>query len=69
MQVTQELVALLGSSISAVRHRAAEALRGMNAEAGSDSRMSIAMAGGITRFVSLLKDGSVEAQEYALWSL
>ena len=69
VQVTQELVALLGSSVSAVRHRAAEALRDMNAEAGADSRMSIAMAGGIDRFVSLLKDGSVEAQEYALWSL
>ena len=69
VQVTQELVVLLGSPTPAVRGRAAEALRDMNAEAGADSRMSIAMAGGIDRFVSLLKDGSVEAQEYALSSL
>ena len=53
-QVTQELVGLLGSPISAVRHRAAEALREMNAEAGADSRMTIAMAGGIERFVHLI---------------
>ena len=68
-QVTQELVGLLGSPVPAVRHRAAEALRDMNAEAGAEARMSIAMAGGIDRFVHLLKDGSVEAQEYAIWSL
>ena len=60
--VTQELVGLLGSQNSAVRSRAAEALRVMNAEAGHDSRMPIAMAGGIDRFVGLLKDGSVEAR-------
>ena len=69
VQVTQELVGLLGSNVAAVRGRAAEALRDMNAEAGADARMSIAMAGGIDRFVHLLKDGSVEAQEYAIWSL
>lgn len=69
VQVTQELVGLLGSPVPAVRHRAAEALRDMNAEAGAEARMSIAMAGGIDRFVHLLKDGSVEAQEYAIWSL
>ena len=69
VSVTQELVGLLGSTISAVRNRAAIALREMNAEAGSESRMSIAMAGGIARFVALLKEGSLEAQEYALWSL
>ena len=33
------------------------------------SRMTVLMAGGIERFVSLLKDGSLEAQEYALWLL
>ena len=66
VQVTQELVGLLGRT-AAVRGRAAEALRDMNAEAGADARMSIAMAGGIDRFVHLLKDGSVEAQEYAIW--
>ena len=69
VQVTQELVGLLGSDVFAVRTRASEALSVMNAEAGSDARMPIAMAGGIARFVALLKDGSVEAQEYALWSL
>ena len=69
ISVTSELVGLLGSTVAAVRHRASEALRVMNAEAGSDIRMTIAMAGGIDRFVNLLKDGSVEAQEYALWSL
>ena len=31
--------------------------------------MTVKMAGGIDRFVSLLKDGSLEAQEYALWLL
>ena len=67
VQVTQELVGLLGSNLSDVRGRAANALRAMNAT--HNESMSIAMAGGIDRFVHLLTHGSVEAQEYALWSL
>ena len=67
VQVTQELVGLLGSNLSDVRGRAANALRAMNAT--HNESMSIAMAGGIDRFVHLLTNGSVEAQEYALWSL
>ena len=69
VQVTQQLVTLLGSEVDAVRQRAATALKAMAAKGGADTRMTVMMAGGIDRFVSLLKDGSVEAQEYALWLL
>jgi len=63
------MIMLLGSDSMDVRQRAFAALQGMAAEGGSDSRMTVKMAGGIDRFVALLKDGSLEAQEYALWLL
>ena len=62
VQVTQQLVSLLGSEVDAVRQRAASALKDIASVGGSDTRMTVAMAGGIDRFVGLLKDGSVEAQ-------
>ena len=65
VQVTQQLVTLLGDDSDAVRQRAATALKDMAAVGGSETRMTVAMAGGIDRFVSLLEDGSAEAQEYA----
>ena len=67
--VTAQMIILLGSPTPEVRQRAFNALQAMAAEGGSDSRMTVKMAGGIERFVSLLKDGSLEAQEYALWLL
>ena len=50
---------------------AAAALRDTAAAAGSDARemAMIAFAGGVGPLYNLLKDGSVEAQEYALRSL
>ena len=69
--VTQELVVLLGSKEEKVRRRASAALRDTAAAGGSDGREMalIAFAGGIMPLFNLLRDGSVEAQEYALWSL
>jgi hypothetical protein len=69
VQVTAQMIILLGSDSMDVRQRAFTALQDMAAEGGSDNRMTVKMAGGIDRFVSLLKDGSLEAQEYALWLL
>ena len=69
VQVTAQLIQLLGAPEPEVRQRAWTALKDMAAEGGSESRMTVQMAGGIDRFVSLLKDGSLEAQEYALWLL
>ena len=73
VQVTQQLVGLLGSANAEVRQRAGYALRDMGAEGGDDSQKTVAMAGGVAPLVALLKDGlndgRVEAQEYALWSL
>ena len=61
-QVTAQLIALLGSPVLEVRQRAWTALKDMANEGGADSQMTVAMAGGIERFVSLLKDGSVVAE-------
>ena len=69
VQVTAQLISLLGASEAEVRQRAWNALKDMAAEGGSDNRMTVQMAGGIDRFVTLLKDGTLEAQEYALWLL
>lgn len=73
VQVTQQLVGLLGSDSEETRKRAGIALRDMAAEGGDESQKMVAMAGGVGPLVSLLKDGledgRVEAQEYALWSL
>ena len=69
VQVTAQLIKLLGSPDPSVRQRAWNVLKNMAAEGGSESQMTVLMAGGIERFVSLLKDGSLEAQEYALWLL
>ena len=69
VQVTAQLIKLLGHSDSHVRQRAWTALKDMAESGGSESQMTVQMAGGIDRFVSLLKDGSLEAQEYALWLL
>ena len=71
VQVTQELVVLLASREAAVRLRAADAMRDLAAAGSSDSREMavIALAGGVGPLVAFLKDGYVEAQEYALWSL
>ena len=72
--VTQELVKLLASDNEAVRQRASEALRDVAAgESKGKTKTSSASAGGGAPLVNLLKDGlkdgNVEAQEYALWSL
>ena len=78
--VTQELVKLLASDDEAVRQRASEALRNMAADEKPGQRKqqsSSSKAGGsATQSAGLvnllkdgLKDGRVEAQEYALWSL
>ena len=73
VQVTQQLVVLLGAESEEVRKRAGIALREMAAEGGDESQKASAMAGGISPLVALLKDGladgRLEAQEYALWSL
>ena len=70
--VTQELVKLLASNNEAVRQRASEALRDMAEDEGSKAKKNVT-AGGGAPLVNLLKDGlkdgRVEAQEYALWSL
>ena len=66
LQVTQQLITLLGSEVEAVRQRAGTALKAMSADGDGGQHLTVAMAGGIDRFVSLLKDGSVEAQEYTL---
>ena len=62
--MTAQLIQLLGSSDVKVRQRAWTALKGMAESGGAESQMTVQMAGGIERFVSLLKDGSLEAQEY-----
>lgn len=69
VQVTAQMIILLRSSEIDVRQRAFAALQDMAEEGGSDSRMTVKMAGGIDRFVAIMKDGSLEAQEYALWLL
>ena len=69
VQVTAQLIKLLGSEDEHVRQRAGSALKDLSTDKGSDSQMTIAMAGGIERFVVLLTDGSLEAKEYALWLL
>lgn len=70
--VTQELVKLLGSSKAAVRQRASEALSDMSADDNPSSKKSVSAGSGVP-LVNLLKDGlkdgRVEAQEYALRSL
>ena len=63
--MTAQLIQLLGSPDVKVRQRAWTALKGMAESGGAESQMTVQMAGGIERFVSLLKDGSLEAQEYA----
>jgi hypothetical protein len=71
--VTQELVKLLASEAEAVRQRASEALRGVADEDKSATKAQAVGTGGGGPLVNLLKDGlkdgRVEAQEYALWSL
>ena len=62
--MTAQLIQLLGSPDVKVRQRAWTALKGMAESGGAESQMTVQMAGGIERFVSLLKDGSLEAQEY-----
>ena len=69
VQVTGQLITLLGAEACDVRQRASAALRDMAAVGGSEAQMTVAMAGGIDRFVGLLRNGSVEAQEYTLWLL
>ena len=75
IQVTQQLVTLLGSSNADVRQRAGTALRDDTSEGGEDKKhqREAAMAGGVGPLVELLKaglsDDRVEAQEYSLWSL
>jgi hypothetical protein len=70
VQVTQQLVGLLGAESEEVRQRAGFALREMAAEGGDESQKASAMAGGVGPLVALLKDGlrdeRLEAQEYAL---
>lgn len=71
-QVTQELVKLLASDNAAVRRRSSEALREMAADETPNSRKNVSAGGGaplINLLKEGLKDGRVEAQEYALWSL
>jgi hypothetical protein len=38
-------------------------LQQMAAEAANDTRITVGMVGGVDRFVTLLREGSVEAQE------
>ena len=70
-RVTQELVKLLGDDSNEVRKRAGIALRDMAADGGDESQKP--SINGLGPLVTLLKDGlrdgRVEAQEYALWSL
>ena len=56
LQVTQQLVTLLGNESDAVRARAATALKDMAASTSPETRMTVAMAGGIDRFVRLPHD-------------
>lgn len=71
--VTKELVKLLGSDNEAVRQRASEALRDMASDTSKTRGQKNVTTGGGAPLVNLLKDGlkdgRVEAQEYALWSL
>ena len=73
--VTQELVKLLGSDQEAVRQRASEALTDMAADEGAGGSKKSTKSAGVSGvpLVNLLKDGlkdgRVEAQEYALRSL
>ena len=74
--ITQELVKLLASTEEAVRQRASEALRGVadkDKTSSSNKKAQAVGTGGGAPLVNLLKDGlkdgRVEAQEYALWSL
>ena len=72
--VIQELVSLLRVKEAAVRQRAYVALKNLaaagSALAARDGGMAgVVMADGVGPIVALLKDGYVEAQEYALWSL
>ena len=69
VQVTAQLIKLLGADAEEVRVRAWDALKDMAADGNAESQMTVAMAGGIERFTALLVDGSLEAQEYALWLL
>ena len=75
IQVTQQLVTLLGSNNADVRQRAGAALRDDNSDGGDDKKhqREAAISGGVGPLVELLKaglsDDRVEAQEYALWSL
>lgn len=54
--MTQQLVTLLGNESDAVRARAAIALKDMAASTSPETRMTVAMAGGIDRFVYLLRE-------------
>ena len=79
--MTQELVKLLSSPAESVRQRASEALRDMAAGEKPGGQkggrvVNTAKGGGAQHTGGLinllkdgLKDGNVEAQEYALWSL
>ena len=71
--VTNELVKLLGSNKEAVRQRASEALTDMAADEGGGGRKGTTSVANGVPLVNLLKDGlkdgRVEAQEYALRSL
>ena len=72
--VTNELVKLLGCENEAVRQRASEALRDMaDGDTGPAKKSISSSTGGSAQLVKLLRDGlrdgRVEAQEYALWSL
>ena len=77
--VTQELVKLLALEEEAVRQRASSALRNVAADekaaakkAGQGPRKKVSTGGGaplVNLLKDGLKDGNVEAQEYAHWSL
>ena len=75
--VTQDLVVLLGSKDEMVRQRASDTLRGLAVEERPAARRRLApFTGGPQKAAELvtllkdgLKDGRVEAQEYALRSL
>ena len=58
VQATAHPIKLLGSDMpEEVRQRAGTALKDLSAERGGDSQMTVAMAGGIERFVALLREG------------
>ena len=78
IQVTQQLVTLLGDPDADVRQRAGTALRensSSDANGTEDAKLQkeAVMAGGVAPLVELLRagltDDRVEAQEYSLWSL